>query len=76
MANLITPRTPGAQRYIGLYHYSSYWDSWDKILGVTDYQWIVEDIDGKQRSHCTAIEGDKFADAPFKVRSTTKIKGD
>lgn len=65
---------PRHKRYIGLYHYSYYWNKWDKIVGYLNNQWIVEDhLTGVQRTHSTPLAANHFADKPFKVFSNTPI---
>lgn len=70
----IQAHTSPNKRYIGSYHYSPYWNQWDKVIGITSYEWIVEDFITKvQRKHCTLLEVKFFADAPFKVNAHTKL---
>lgn len=72
-----TPKNtaPLHRRYIGLYHYSDYFNTWDKILGIGRNYWIVQGTqDGeKVRRHSTPLHADKFADKPFMVYPSTKI---
>ena len=62
---------PLHKRYIGLFHYSVYFNKWDKIIGITTYEWIVQsvDLDGKSigpiRRHCTPMHNQLFANQPF-----------
>jgi hypothetical protein len=70
------PVAPLHQRYVGLYYWSSYWQSWGKIIGLTHYQWVVQEVDesgnaiGDVRKHCTDLDPTMFADKPFNVRKT------
>lgn len=69
MTSLVSPH----KRYIGMFHYSSYWNSWDKVVDTTSYEWVVEDVvSGVQRKHCTLLEANMFADTPFRVNAHTK----
>lgn len=67
---------PPDRRYVGLYYYSGYWQSWDRVIncGRDEYGtfWEVVEVDvsgnvvGEARRHCTSMEACHFADRPFK----------
>ena len=56
---------------VGKYTYSTYWRSWDKIIGVAGHCVVVQGVDnngainGPARSHCTPIHKGSIADFPF-----------
>lgn len=64
---------PADQRYVGLYYYSAYWRSWDKVLSIEDGVWTVQQVDlsgnaaSDVRTHRTPLWANHFADKPFAV---------
>lgn len=66
---------PQHQRYVGLFYYSRYWRSWDKIIAIKDNWWHVQAVDldgnpiGRLRKHLTPMHANMFADKPFKVQA-------
>lgn len=70
---------PLHHRYVGLYHWSTYWNHWDKIVDVEHGEWVVvavdingnplPGIDGRVRRHRTMMEAAMFANKPFIVKS-------
>ena len=66
------------KRFVGLYHYSAYWQSWDFILGYDPklMHWHVIKVDmdgnpkGKARFHGSYMNLKHFADKPFRVHYT------
>lgn len=73
------PYAPNDQRYVGLFHWSSYWHQWDKVIAVDEHNWTVQAVDfdgnpklgteGRVRVHGTPMEASHFADRPFYPRS-------
>lgn len=66
---------PLHSRYVGLYHWSTYWHNWDKVIAVNNDGWTVAAvvvINGKEilsepRHHMTQMDARCFADKPFMV---------
>lgn len=60
-------------RYVGLYHYSTYWEQWDKIINVNKDSWLVRQVNleghyiGNVRCHNTSMNAGHFATRPFKI---------
>lgn len=60
--------------HIGLFHYSAYFGTWDLILDVmsTTEVRVVQVNEqgeriGEERTHCTPMWADRFANHPFNV---------
>lgn len=70
---------PFNSRYVGLFHYSTYWNKWDKILSIKGNRWTVQEVDlhgnpiGRVREHSTPMHANLFADKPFEAISIQKM---
>lgn len=66
---------PNHSRYVGMFYWCAYWQSWDKVIAVDEHSWTVQEVNlngsptGRARNHCTAMDARHFADKPFRVMS-------
>jgi hypothetical protein len=66
---------PNNRRYVGMFYWSAYWQSWDKVIAVDATTWTVQEVNlsgspiGPVRNHSTPMDARHFAVEPFRVMS-------